>query len=445
MESLDRRLETLEALLRESRHIPEHHVPPLDGSSGQLGASKQCSPIYPPEEPVSIFRGDVFSSDLPGANLTSREAQEVRPQQDIFKKLLSKNGHLALDKGTLRYFGPTTNLHIFSEDDEDAQSPAALLAEQSAIKMIRELALDTHDYLLNLFWSKYNSIIEVVPQAAFLESYGNGGGQYYSLFLHITMLAVGFRFADKSKMDIGMLMSSQYVSTLHLMAKQLIEPALEAGGLTAIQGFLLLSDLDCGCGKDIVGWMYGGMSQRFSLTLGSIHANSIRDGVPPFFRDGSQSGRRGPRSSRTGDRSTPQDRVGVPFNRQVRAQPTFCRASVLLLTVPRYWALFSGRPTAVKTSDLEMTALSRNFARFGEPVTRSRDSLIYESLIELMEIAGHIADSNARRTSNVDNSAYATMVFLEGQMREWHTSLPAQLQWKAANVKDAPLGFFLLQ
>jgi hypothetical protein len=152
-------------------------------------------------------------------------------------------------------------LHIFSQDDSEAESPASQAVENQATQLIKQLPLDTHHYLLDLFWKNYNMVIEVVPQEPFLEGYKQGGGQYYSVFLHLIILAMGVRFADKSRSDIGKLMLSRYDSTLHNMAKQLIEPALESGGLSVIQGFLLLSDLDTACGKDIVGWMHGGKLQ----------------------------------------------------------------------------------------------------------------------------------------------------------------------------------------
>ena len=154
-----------------------------------------------------------------------------------------------------------TNLHILSEDDEETNSSSSCQMEHQAVRTIRQLPLDTQNYLLELYWNNYNTVIEVVPQEAFLEGYKRGSGEYYSVFLHIVILAMGIRFADKSRPDIGLLMTSTYESILLTTARQLIELALEGGGLSAIQGFLLLADLECGCGRDVVGWMYSGIPQ----------------------------------------------------------------------------------------------------------------------------------------------------------------------------------------
>ena len=102
----------------------------------------------------------------------------------------------------------------------------------------------------------------------------------------------------------------------------------------------------------------------------------------------------------------------------------------------------------MKNADLEVTSLAKSFARLGDQENQSQaptEHLIYDHLSELMEIVGHIADSYARRTHDVDNSAYATMSFLEGQMTRWYTNLPGPLKWKPANIKTAPKSFFLMQ
>jgi len=277
MEALDRRLGTLETLLRESqRPAPGAHIPPDVENSSSPSRSidlPRCSPAHPSNELPSLGTCDAPSLDQAEhcdirrpAPPTSRRAI---PEQDLFKRLLSKTGHFTYDKGTIRYFGPTTNIHIFSRETHEAKSPSSLAIEQAAVKMIRQLPLDTHDYLLNLFWKNYNSVIEVVPQAPFLDGYKQGGDKYYSVFLHTIILAMGVRYADKSRPDIGVLMVSRYESKLQMMGKRLVEPAIETGGLSAIQGILLLSDIENGCGKDIVGWMYGGMfpSHPFKFSL----------------------------------------------------------------------------------------------------------------------------------------------------------------------------------
>lgn len=53
-------------------------------------------------------------------------------------------------------------------------------------------------------------------------------------------------------------MVSKYESMLQVMAKQLVETAIELGGLTAVQGILLMADVENGSGRDVLAWIYGG-------------------------------------------------------------------------------------------------------------------------------------------------------------------------------------------
>jgi hypothetical protein len=107
-----------------------------------------------------------------------------------------------------------------------------------------------------------------------------------------------------------------------------------------------------------------------------------------------------------------------------------------------------GRPTAVKAGDLEIMSLSSCFARLGDHDANHQkpiERLIYDSLSELMEIAGHVADRNARKPSDLDNSAYVDMSFLDGEMSRWYRNLPGPLKWKTTNIKNAPQSLFLMQ
>jgi hypothetical protein len=194
-----------------------------------------------------------------------------RDQQDggILNRLLSKTGHLNIDAGRLRYFGPTTNLHIYDTSNQDLSLPTLRKAEGEASTMIEQLSGETHAYLLKQYWDHYNPIIEVVPREPFMQGYRTDDTELYSTFLHLTVLALGVRFAPKERSDIMQLMVSPYESSFHRQSKQLVERELEKGGrLPSIQALLLLSDLECGCGRDMMGWMYAGMACRLFFDMG---------------------------------------------------------------------------------------------------------------------------------------------------------------------------------
>jgi hypothetical protein len=168
------------------------------------------------------------------------------PKKDgMVNRLLSTRGHLSFDQlsGRLRYFGPTTNCHVHSEfgnpmDSAHEQSEQARRAD----KIIRSLPLETYDYLMDLF---------------------------YSGFLHVCVLAMGFRFAEKDRADIRKIALPQMESTLHREAKYMLDHELERpGGIPSVVALLLLGDLECGVGRDNLGWMYGGMAVRLAFDIG---------------------------------------------------------------------------------------------------------------------------------------------------------------------------------
>ena len=100
-----------------------------------------------------------------------------------------------------------------------------------------------------------------------------------------------------------------------------------------------------------------------------------------------------------------------------------------------------------------MYRLSKQFACLSacKPagVQKSLETQIYEELLDLMELAGKIAeirDSGAQATQDVEkaNSAYLYVMNLDRQLQTWYRRLPENLVWKPANIQTAPFSFFLL-
>jgi hypothetical protein len=82
-------------------------------------------------------------------------------------------------------------------------------------------------------------------------------------FYIICVLAIVFRYADKSRPDMDRISISQYESTLHREAKYMLDAELERpGGVPLVVALLLLGDMECQVGRDNTGWLYGGMAVR---------------------------------------------------------------------------------------------------------------------------------------------------------------------------------------
>ncbi len=186
----------------------------------------------------------------------------VSKREDLVHMLLSTRGHLSFDQlsGRLRFFGPTTNCHIYAESNNafDTREPTEQVRRTERI--IRSLSVETHDYLMDLFWEYYNSVLHIVHKEAFNEDRKNSNNKNYSGFLHIAILAMGYRFADLEREDMRKITLGNRESTLHREAKYMLDIELEQpGGIPSVQAFLILGDLECGVGRDNTGWMYAGL------------------------------------------------------------------------------------------------------------------------------------------------------------------------------------------
>jgi hypothetical protein len=117
----------------------------------------------------------------------------------------------------------------------------------------------------------------------------------------------------------------------------------------------------------------------------------------------------------------------------------------------KYWALFLGRPTSMKSSDLEVYHLSKQFERLGTCLPagpeKALETQIYEALLDLMELAGKITenlDPRSQTDAAVDRDAYLRMAALDREFGNWYARLPEALKWTPANINSAPFSFFIL-
>lgn len=206
-------------------------------------------------------------------------------------------------------------------------------------------------------------------------------------------------------------------STLHREAKYMLDLELERpGGIPSVAALLILGDSEVGVGRDNVGWMYAGMAMRLAYDIG-LHLDSRHTGMS---------------------------------DREIDIRKMTLWACVIY---DRYWSLFLGRPTTLKSADLEIYSLAEQFERLGtcKPAgpERSLNTRIYEALIDLMEIAGKIVENGDHRhhresSESPDQSAYFRMAAIDRELHNWAARLPADLRYTEENRAIAPFSFYLL-
>lgn len=304
--SLTERVALLETMLEErGEELPPANHPPKtrhgDQPSGHPSPNRKTIDIQAANNDTNSSPGSQSSpqDDYPDfeqheysgsphndADSTANSPSMLPPpkKDGMVNRLLSTRGHLSFDQlsGRLRYFGPTTNCHVHSEtlNPFDATREISEQARR-ADKIIRSLPLETYDYLMEMFWQCYNPVIHVLHQEAFNEDREMGRTQFYSPFLHVCVLAMGFRSADKHRPDIRRISLPSMESTLHREAKYMLDHELERpGGIPSVVALLLLGDLECGVGRDNLGWMYGGMAVRLAFDIGYVLIEQIGFQVP---------------------------------------------------------------------------------------------------------------------------------------------------------------------
>jgi hypothetical protein len=279
MSSLTNRVALLEGMLQETgKEIPPASYPAktrtetTTSQSNNQESSQNFSGPPPAQNTTPRSMADEstdgdngYQNDMNMSNSMLEPHPPPRIQsskkEGLVHMLLSTRGHLSFDQlsGRLRFFGPASNFHIYADNNNEVDTRETPEQVRRTERIIRSLTIETHDYLMDLFWEYYNSVLHIVHREAFNDDMQNANNKYYSGFLHISILAMGYRFADLDREDMKKITLGNRECTLHREAKYMLDMELERpGGIPSVQAFLLLGDLECGVGRDNTGWMYAG-------------------------------------------------------------------------------------------------------------------------------------------------------------------------------------------
>ncbi|KAK5688279.1 hypothetical protein LTS10_000257 [Elasticomyces elasticus] len=225
-------------------------------------------PAEPPEQPsdpqidLSMSPRRRASSCSNSSDSPLLELMSAGPSKSLIDRLISPGGQVRYDRssGRLRPVYPIVALHQLADLPPGFATGISRDKDRRADRLVRELNPETHDYLMDCFWSYYDPVMQVVCRKLFEEDRRSGGGLAYSGFLHICILAMGYRYADPKRADIQKLTLRDKQSTLHREAKYLVEFEFEEpGGIPSVQALLILAQLESGSGRDGVGWIYAGI------------------------------------------------------------------------------------------------------------------------------------------------------------------------------------------
>lgn len=169
-------------------------------------------------------------------------------------------------EGRLRYFGPTSSLHLTETVTSTIVGSWGEQITDSKVEVF-EIDQETQDYLLNLYWKYQHTELQVFHREAFLRDMATGQTRFYSKALLYCIMACAARISHRT--EIRSLVLSPDLATmeerppLFAAASRLLDEELKRPQVTTVQSLLLLSVIYCASSQDTKGWVLTGINKSY--------------------------------------------------------------------------------------------------------------------------------------------------------------------------------------
>lgn len=333
---------------------------------------------------------------------------------EYMDRLSDRVGQLSMTPSGLRYFGPTSNLHLLSSIVWTKRPAENLEIKGRAAVEALGLSYDVdpvkRDHLLNLYWTWHHPFFNVTEKSIFLRdmhAYYNGMGsqvQYFSPLLLNAMLAAA-SLLDDTYDD-----NEQYMTKARLM----LHIELEAPRITVIQAAAVLGACEAVGDRDTRGWIYSGMAIRMCVDLGyQLKCDTwIEKNV-------------------------------ISAEEAHMRKVTFWGCFLF----DRLWSLYMGRPASLRLADVFVARPDEGDARYDDkeswvPYSSPHGDLpaiwtdytapshltttkIY--LIKLTEMIAEIQEVMYSGSEGIGPAQWSFASKMHVRLASWHTTLPPQL------------------
>lgn len=382
------------------------------------------------QQPEENFQLSLKSLDLPQSHNSIRKRSASEPQPGSSSKstvwtVIYGPDRLIYDRdrGRINYFSPATCYKNYLKDHMAVES---WHLDKRSYRILADIPPDLESYLMDIFWNRYNNTLCVIDKQAFCRDQVNGGSMYYSGFLHLVCLAMAFRFADKDWPKMRQITLHDGCSILQREVKYILDRELETPrGLTTIQAMLVMSDMECTCGRDDLAAMHIAASCRLAFDFG-LNLDCAGLGVSEA---------------------------------ETKFRKDLLRSCMIY---DRAWASYLGRPTNMKLCDISSACLPDRVSNgsnidtslsesTGDELLSSEHDLhgqILDALLGLMELSTGIQEvAQPRLTPGTiaDENRLMDVAALDTKLKSWSSTLPRRLKWTPENVKKAPGLFFMMQ
>ncbi|OAP56705.1 hypothetical protein AYL99_08817 [Fonsecaea erecta] len=378
----------------DSRRRREEQLPSASPQTISIANSKlqtKQSPVHGTAAVMPAAREDSsYADQIPQRepeqrpNMASLSPMDNERQSPTAQVCTGANGEEGISEESGIFFGPTCQLHV--------SSPSDVVRSVSSIDPPpppgTQIDMDS-DRLKTLLFNNYCNFqtlsVTIIHRELFLSHRARGiRSQHYSRFLENSLLACSARLSTSVAVRaLG--------SSFAMRAKSEIVSEMEDPNVATLQGMLLLSDYEMTEGRDRVGWMYCGIACRLIVDLGLHHTLS---------------------------KNSDHDALNVHGGGGFRASVTLgCFVYETL------WSLYLGRPSHIAILSPSLSSYAR----------RVSDNLTLRAWFDLCVLIAEIT-TILDKDSPMQASALDRLSELDGKLRRWYVSLPAEIALDYDNV-----------
>ncbi|KAJ5515013.1 hypothetical protein N7463_004565 [Penicillium fimorum] len=258
---------------------PGSFLPPLPTPSPSA-----ANPQLETSETAQGVNGDTGSTIEPSMSTTSNDSPE--DNQDHLSisgdssyhtnHISDRMGSLQIaEDGQLRFFGPTSNLHISHVGPFPLFNSNIRLVHWNEPLILTAAGVNNHvdeeleDHLTKLYFAWENPNIPLVDERAYYEGKNcyrnlNQPNHRYSEVLNNAICAVGATLTSRYCPNLP----ESLVDFFATRSKALLEVEMDSPTLSTVQSLGILSGVEALLTRDARGWLYSGMAMRLATDLG---------------------------------------------------------------------------------------------------------------------------------------------------------------------------------
>lgn len=279
IDNLKTRNSTLQTLIQAILNFPEHEV------AGLIRQIRSCESLDDVAESILSKNSTLVEDDEDcDSPVDGDDVLSGIPKSEM--ELSGKMGKLRLENGSVSFIGGTSNLLFLgsSSDGEDGATstedaegyPKQDDAIVSWTNVTKDSTLVIH--LINMYFTWHYTCFATLSKSLFYRDFLLGKPvqasrqktEYCTSLLVNAMLALGCHFTSVPASRMDPLNSATAGDHFFKEAKRLIleNDEHENPRLPTVQALALMSVREAGCGREVKGWVYSGMSFRMAFDLG---------------------------------------------------------------------------------------------------------------------------------------------------------------------------------